>query len=137
MPSRRSRSFMPEFGDCIPIQRAQDLVGCDVHVEGGTRIVPYGVPVTFNGIASVTGIQHHDAHELWLKLKDHTFVKVTQESLITGWVRSRKVLKSIVAFQDFQDLSEQEQGLYAAALEEADSVHPSVPNRRGAAVYLV
>lgn len=136
MPARQSQRFMPIFGECIPIQRAQDLVGCDVYVQGGTRIIPYSGLTPFDGEVRVVGIQHHDAHELWLKLKDRTFVKVTKTSLITGWVRSRKVLKSIVALHDFQDLSEREQELCAAALEEADNVHPSIPDRRGAAVGL-
>lgn len=136
MPSRRSSRFMPNFGECIPIQRAQDLIGCDVYVEGGTRIVPYGGSAPFDGKVHVAGIQHHDAHEIWLKLKDRTFVKVTKTSLITEWVRSRKVLKSVITLHDFQDLSEREQELCAAALEEADNVHPSTPDRRGAAIGL-
>jgi len=132
---RQPPLFVPDFGDCMPIERVRDLVGCDVQVQGGELVVPYSVPVPFEGRVHVAGIQHHSAHELWLQLPDNTFVKLTEMSLITGWVRSRHVVESVIAFHALKDLSPDEQELYEHALVQADGAS-RVRHPTGAAALL-
>lgn len=126
--------FVPDFEGCIPMERMEDLVGCEVTVAGGVRFVPNLSSAPFDGQVHVSGIQNHDARELYLQLPDRTFVRLTEASRITGWVRSQKVLQSVVTFHDLKDLSLDEQELYRRACVEADAVR--IPKREGAAVRL-
>lgn len=133
--SRQSPRMVPDFDGCIPMERVEDLVGCDVYVQGGVRFVPGLSSVTFKGQMHVSGIQHHDGHELYLQLPDRTFVRLTEASRITGWVRSQKVLQSVITFHDIQDLPADEQKLFVCALSEADITSPGLgPQRMAAAV---
>lgn len=134
----RSRQplFVPNFEGCIPVEKVEDLVGCDVTVEGGMRDVPYGMPVPFDGGVHVAGIQYRDGRELFLQLPDRTFMRLTSASRITRWVRSQKVVESAVAFCDPQHLSHNERELYREARAVADSIPVSAQRREGAAVLL-
>lgn len=118
------------------MEKVEDLVGCNVTVEGGVLFVPNLSSVPFDGRIYVSGIQHHDGHELYLQLPDKTFVRLTAASRITGWVRSRKVVESVVAFCDPQHLSHNEQELYRQARAAADRVPVTMPRREGAAILL-
>lgn len=130
-PPRQSPRFVPNFGDCIPIEKVEDLVGCDLTVEGGVRFVHNLSSAPFEGKIHVSGIQHHDARELYLQLPDRTFVRLTEASRIMGWVRSCKVVESVITFHDPRDLSLDEQELYSAALQEADRSQVLLIRRRG------
>lgn len=146
----RSPLFVPDFEGCVPVERIEDLVGCEVRVEGGMRVVPYGVSVPFEGNVSVAGIQYHGPDALLLERPDHAFVELrdvptriedegggerweTVRSKITGWVRSQKVVESVITFHELQDLSSDEHALFACALREADKANLGIGLRRMAA----
>lgn len=118
------------------MEKMEDLVGCDVTVDGGVLFVPSLSSVPFDGQVHVSGIQHHDGHELYFQLPDRTFVRLTAASRITGWVRSRKVVESVVAFCDPQHLSHNERELYRQARAVADRIPVAAQRREGAAVRL-
>ncbi len=118
------------------MEKMEDLAGCDVTVEGGVRFVPGLSSVPFDGQVHVSGIQHHDGHELYLQLPDKTFVRLTATSRITGWVRSRKVVESVVTFCDPRYLSDHESELYRHARAAADLVPAVMSRREGATVRL-
>lgn len=117
------------------MEKVEDLVGCDVTVEGGVLFMPSLSSVPFHGTVHVAGIQHHDGHELYLQLPDKTFVRLTAASRITGWVRSRKIVESVIMFHDPKNLHPDEKKLYQHALAQANLVK-TLSRREGAAVCL-